>query len=52
MTRHTLALTTMEWSALAECIRVCQEMHAETFDDRLDPTLSRIQRKMGDVPSG
>lgn len=47
MSAHiTLTLTRREWSYLAEAVRLAQEAHFEN-DGRFDPTLSRIQRKLG-----
>lgn len=44
-------LTPKEHGALSEAVRYSQQAHAENADDRLDPTLSRIQRKLGEEPS-
>lgn len=43
---RTLTLTDREWWALVEAVRYAQQT-AEEGDGRLSPTLSRIQRKMG-----
>jgi hypothetical protein len=45
--KHTLTLTDVEWSALAEAVRLAQQI-AEESADRLNPALSRVQRKMGE----
>jgi hypothetical protein len=46
---HTLDLTTLEWSALSEAVRFLQDESWEATG-QLVPTLSRIQRKMGEEP--
>lgn len=47
--RIVLRLTAAEYGALSEAIRYSQEAHTEmTEPERLDPTLSRIQRKLGE----
>ena len=49
----TITLTRKEYGALSESIRYSQETHAENSfsGESLDPTLSRIQRKLGEEPS-
>lgn len=49
----TLTLTSKEYGALSEAIRYSQEAHAENSftGEQLNPTLSRIQRKLGEEPS-
>lgn len=51
--RRVLHLTSKEYGALSEAVRYSQEAAAETSEDgkRLNPTLSRIQRKLGEEPS-
>ncbi|WNN95122.1 hypothetical protein SEA_MAGRITTE_171 [Microbacterium phage Magritte] len=51
--RKVLHLTSMEYGALSEAVRYSQEAATETSEDgeRLNPTLSRIQRKLGEEPS-
>lgn len=44
-----LRLTVREASALSEAVRYVQQDHEEQ-QERLDPTLSRIQRKLGEEP--
>lgn len=44
---RTLTLTPREYSTLAEAVRYAQETALEGAG-RIDPTLSRIQRKMGE----
>lgn len=48
-----LTLTSREYGALSEAVRYAQEAHAENSEsgEHLDPTLSRIQRKLGETPS-
>lgn len=51
--RIVLRLTNKEYGALSEAVRYSQEAHEEmTEPPRLDPTLSRIQRKLGEEPNG
>jgi hypothetical protein len=45
--KHTLTLTDREWGAVAEAVRYAQQA-AEEGGGRLDPTLSRVQRKMNE----
>lgn len=44
-----LELTPMEYAHLREAVRYMQEEHMDSFG-KLDPTLSRIQRKLGEEP--
>jgi hypothetical protein len=44
--RYTLTVTRQEFGALAEALRYSQETALEG-GGRFDPTLSRIQRKLG-----
>lgn len=48
MATHTLTLTDREWSALSETVRFAQQTAHEGIGHH-NATLSRIQRKMGDV---
>lgn len=47
-----LELTRAEYGALSEAVRYSQEAHAENSmsGTALDPALSRVQRKLGEVP--
>lgn len=44
-----LRLTRREYGALSEAVRYAQQ-DSEEGVGRLDPTLARIQRKLGEVP--
>lgn len=46
-------LTPKEYGALSEAVRYSQEAYAENSEsgEHLNPTLSRIQRKLGEEPS-
>lgn len=48
MATHTLTLSDLEWSALGEAVRYAQQTAHEGYG-RHSATLSRIQRKLGDV---
>jgi hypothetical protein len=50
--RLVLVLTARELDVLSEAVRYSQQAHAEDAgdDEHLDPTLSRIQRKLGEEP--
>lgn len=50
---RVIHLTSKEYGALSEAVRYSQEAHAENSEsgERLNPTLSRIQRKLGEEPS-
>lgn len=52
MSKHVeLKLTNQEFGHLAEAIRYSQEAHTENDErGRLNPVLSRIQRKLGLEP--
>lgn len=49
----TITLTSMEYGVLSEAIRYSQQAYMENSlsGESLDPTLSRIQRKLGEEPS-
>lgn len=47
---RTITLTNREYGALSEAVRYSQQAHTENCES-LDPTLSRIQRKLGEIPS-
>ena len=46
-------LTPKELGALREAVRLAQQMHAENSPSgrALEPTLSKIQRKLGEEPN-
>lgn len=46
---YTITLSRTEWGALSEAVRLSQQEYEEN-SDKLDPVLSRIQRKMGEEP--
>lgn len=52
MANKTITLTRAEYGAVSEAIRYAQEDHAEnSLSGRgLNPALSRVQRKLGEVP--
>lgn len=51
-TQTVLVLTEKERGTLSEALRLMQEMTTDNWGDdtKLDPTLSRIQRKLGEEP--
>lgn len=47
--RIVISLTEQEASSLSEAVRYLQQEHTDN-NGKLDPTLSRIQRKLGEEP--